>query len=115
MFKDQTTTDIFSYLHTLSLHDALPISSPKTCGCRRTIFCVMCAATSSSVKRPASVAMSARSEEHTSELQSLTSISYAVFCLKKTKIFSTLYITHISRTFIHKHIINTLTYITCMI
>src|SRR3546814_2186888 len=26
-----------------------------------------------------------RSEEHTSELQSLMSISYAVFCLKKTK------------------------------
>src|SRR3546814_4783434 len=25
-----------------------------------------------------------RSEEHTSELQSLTSISYATFCLKKT-------------------------------
>src|SRR3546814_4048561 len=28
---------------------------------------------------------SARSEEHTSELQSLMSISYAVFCLKKKK------------------------------
>src|SRR3546814_13210354 len=27
-----------------------------------------------------------RSEEHTSELQSLTRISYAVFCLKKKKI-----------------------------
>src|SRR3546814_9051361 len=29
-------------------------------------------------------AMSVRSEEHTSELQSLMRISYAVFCLKKT-------------------------------
>src|SRR3546814_1821174 len=29
---------------------------------------------------------SLRSEEHTSELQSLMRISYAVFCLKKTKI-----------------------------
>src|SRR3546814_2595090 len=29
--------------------------------------------------------MAARSEEHTSELQSLMRISYAVFCLKKTK------------------------------
>src|SRR3546814_4087103 len=28
-----------------------------------------------------------RSEEHTSELQSLMRISYAVFCLKKTKIY----------------------------
>src|SRR3546814_4424934 len=30
-------------------------------------------------------ALSARSEEHTSELQSLMRSSYAVFCLKKTK------------------------------
>src|SRR3546814_9288670 len=30
-----------------------------------------------------------RSEEHTSELQSLMRISYAVFCLKKKKIKST--------------------------
>src|SRR3546814_9144139 len=29
--------------------------------------------------------LTARSEEHTSELQSLMRISYAVFCLKKTK------------------------------
>src|SRR3546814_6101349 len=31
------------------------------------------------------IAFSARSEEHTSELQSLMRISYAVFCLKKKK------------------------------
>src|SRR3546814_8987204 len=31
----------------------------------------------------------ARSEEHTSELQSLMRISYAVFCLKKTKTTTT--------------------------
>src|SRR3546814_4967727 len=33
----------------------------------------------------ASARLSARSEEHTSELQSLMRISYAVFCLKKKK------------------------------
>src|SRR3546814_4343281 len=32
-----------------------------------------------------------RSEEHTSELQSLMRISYAVFCLKKQKFFFPLY------------------------
>src|SRR3546814_9196898 len=32
------------------------------------------------------IGQSARSEEHTSELQSLMRISYAVFCLKKKKI-----------------------------
>src|SRR3546814_4488976 len=34
-----------------------------------------------------------RSEEHTSELQSLMRISYAVFCLKKKTIQSTIYAT----------------------
>src|SRR3546814_9166439 len=34
---------------------------------------------------PALLAAAGRSEEHTSELQSLMRISYAVFCLKKTK------------------------------
>src|SRR3546814_6768996 len=34
---------------------------------------------------PLSAAMASRSEEHTSELQSLMRISYAVFCLKKKK------------------------------
>src|SRR3546814_3269752 len=36
--------------------------------------------------RAASPMRAARSEEHTSELQSLMRISYAVFCLKKKKI-----------------------------
>src|SRR3546814_4618780 len=35
--------------------------------------------------RDAKVRVLARSEEHTSELQSLMRISYAVFCLKKKK------------------------------
>src|SRR3546814_1786488 len=34
---------------------------------------------------PVALLGSSRSEEHTSELQSLMRISYAVFCLKKTK------------------------------
>src|SRR3546814_3903249 len=33
---------------------------------------------------PSAARLAARSEEHTSELQSLMRISYAVFCLKKT-------------------------------
>src|SRR3546814_10871164 len=37
----------------------------------------------------ARLALAARSEEHTSELQSLMRISYAVFCLKKKTISST--------------------------
>src|SRR3546814_5069777 len=44
-----------------------------------------------------------RSEEHTSELQSLMRISYAVFCLKKKK-------DHKQISNIGSHIINTITY-----
>src|SRR3546814_3626485 len=36
-------------------------------------------------KKLLAIAASGRSEEHTSELQSLMRISYAVFCLKKKK------------------------------
>src|SRR3546814_1419897 len=43
-----------------------------------------------------------RSEEHTSELQSLMRISYAVFCLKKKKNNTTYLNTNINRTKTHK-------------
>src|SRR3546814_1228562 len=46
-------------------------SSPSSSACRLT--------------RPEPGTTSAKSEEHTSELQSLMRISYAVFCLKKKK------------------------------
>src|SRR3546814_4010778 len=90
---DTPTTEIYTYGHTLSLHDALPI------------YCIACAVSLENHGRPgdalparlrASVAgiraafagrprqgLRQGSEEHTSELQSLMRISYAVFCLKK--------------------------------
>src|SRR3546814_6617717 len=45
-----------------------------------------------------------RSEEHTSELQSLMRISYAVFCLKKKKITITI---HTTEEKIYKHHVTT--------
>src|SRR3546814_3159598 len=42
-----------------------------------------------------------RSEEHTSELQSLMRISYAVFCLKKKKTINTTHITQQASDKIH--------------
>src|SRR3546814_6148348 len=44
------------------------------------------------------LAQRARSEEHTSELQSLMRNSYAVFCLKKKKIYNT---NNVTLMFIH--------------
>src|SRR6059058_1236552 len=73
-FNDPATTEIYTSLHTLSLHDALPISAPLASGTTYT------ATVSGSVQSSAG-----RSEEHTSELQSRNDISYAVFCLKKKK------------------------------
>src|SRR3546814_9163140 len=43
----------------------------------------------------------ARSEEHTSELQSLMRISYAVFCLKKKKKKPTIYYVNSTENTIH--------------
>src|SRR3546814_6484491 len=68
---------------------ALPISPPGDCAgagisgpLRRRIQ----RAWRSSLSRPGDGSgRAARSEEHTSELQSLMRISYAVFCLKKKK------------------------------
>src|SRR5213079_3789306 len=71
-FNYPATTEIYTTTDTLSLHDALPIyrdfSGQIALGDRR-----------------GHLGDVARSEEHTSELQSPVVISYAVFCLKKKK------------------------------
>src|SRR3546814_1768218 len=54
-------------------------------GLPKTPFARRSKAASSSDCRCATAASAIRSEEHTSELQSLMRISYAVFCLKKKK------------------------------
>src|SRR5213594_5242334 len=77
-FNDTATTEIYTSVHTLSLHDALPIPWTATGGRTR-------AAWAPARRRRSSRPRSRRSEEHTSELQSRTLISYAVFCLKKKK------------------------------
>src|SRR3546814_13588819 len=86
-FNDTATTEIYTYLHTLSLHDALPIFGGDIACCHEC---------DGNAKRQAQQrrqnrnlhAFQKRSEEHTSELQSLMRISYAVFCLKKKKLQS---------------------------
>src|SRR5210317_2590202 len=69
-FNDTATTEIYTLSYTLSLHDALPIS-PHQCW--------------HAGLRAMHEGKKGRSEEHTSELQSHSEISYAVFCLKKKK------------------------------
>src|SRR3546814_1882327 len=54
-----------------------------------------------------------RSEEHTSELQSLMRISYAVFCLKKKKILNT-YPTLLTNTTIARNYLTFINYITIL-
>src|SRR3546814_8076491 len=58
-------------------HRELPGATGASSGTRRT------AADASGAARRNDACFAGRSEEHTSELQSLMRISYAVFCLKK--------------------------------
>src|SRR3546814_10510333 len=90
--NDTTTTVIYTYRHTLSLHDTLPISPAGAAeGCdlsgRAKIAVSLRSTAPTGLKREGHEHR--RSEEHTSELQSLMRISYAVFCLKKKNDTST--------------------------
>src|SRR3546814_10173993 len=96
-FNVTATTEIYTYLHTLPLHDALPISPSRTdpglmpkVATRVDADAVLAAQMVAAMidqSQQASLCEDSqgdrRSEEHTSELQSLMRISYAVFCLKK--------------------------------
>src|SRR3546814_5591246 len=106
-FNEPATTVLYTYCHTLSLHDALPIFSAyrsrrnrRPRHLRQPVRGIRRAARGRACRhdgdnsgiRHAFLAQSGdelrgqhRSEEHTSELQSLMRISYAVFCLKKKK------------------------------
>src|SRR3546814_9581081 len=100
------TSEFYPYRHPLSLHDALPISqigavvtvssSGSSCRIGRKGLAMVVASRMAMASsrygwlcqklRPGTCIMGfcmARSEEHTSELQSLMRISYAVYCLKK--------------------------------
>src|SRR3546814_17956660 len=99
---DTSTTELYTYCHPLSRHDALPISVPALAErffadeyrlvhrlhhYPKPLICwghgyVM--GGGMGLLQSATIRI-VRSEEHTSELQSLMRISYAVFCLKKKK------------------------------
>src|SRR3546814_6157363 len=98
-FNNTATPEIYTYSHTLPLHDALPISwhakkLPRGALAGNRFRLVLRgvqggrAAIDARLQAIAEVGVpnyfgEQRSEEHTSELQSLMRISYAVFCLKK--------------------------------
>src|SRR3546814_1090104 len=111
-FKYTAATEIYTYLHTLSHHDALPIffhttsynhrypvgsgysphgdstrTGPRLPHPAGQGSCAVFCRRGHGCSNPCLIAVSGRrrSEEHTSELQSLMRISYAVFCLKKKK------------------------------
>src|SRR3546814_8729771 len=101
-FNDTATTEIYTYLHTLSLHDALPIYyvllSYYYSHCCISLISLhilwggacpwvfpFCSHGRGEGCGQKGNTHGQRSEEHTSELQSLMRNSYAVFCLKKHK------------------------------
>src|SRR3546814_10921165 len=91
-FTDTATTDVYTSLHTLSLHDALPIllhhAAHQRMGAafREPDAAILFELVDQRIDRACGHRIAAdqqRSEEHTSELQSLMRHSYAVFCLKQ--------------------------------
>src|SRR3546814_4469576 len=97
LINDTATTDIYTDWHTLARHDALPIWHT---GPRLRDEAVTAGHPGGPPFRPGTDAgggVHHRSEEHTSELQSLTRISSAVFCSKTQIVSSILYQPHISR------------------
>src|SRR3546814_10001360 len=71
-----------------ALHQPKPSSSATTNSApapRRNVFTCACRCATSFLKRLMAPLDRCRSEEHTSELQSLMRISYDVFCLKQKK------------------------------
>src|SRR5881628_4204738 len=77
-FNATAPTEIYTSVNTLSLHDALPIYHRHPA-----------AHAVPDDDRPVQrlgLGDGDRSEEHTSELQSLTDTSYAVLCLKKKRV-----------------------------
>src|SRR3546814_10019094 len=94
VFKYTSTTDIHTYGHSLSLPHALPIYLHRR-NRRRHHGPYRQEASTTTDRTPRGHPLPGRrdrhrhrvrSEEHTSELQSLMRISYAVFCLKKKNI-----------------------------
>src|SRR3546814_9588419 len=110
LFNDTATTEIYTYGNTLSLHAALPIyvllrfrhllDAARRCGRAGGDLDQLAVAHFDIIgRKPLAFGgfvrlvrhhalgeqPGERSEEHTSELQSLMRISYAVFCLKKKK------------------------------
>src|SRR5215211_9406478 len=77
-FNDTATTEIY----TLSLHDALPISRPAT---SRSSAATSCTTASSRCCGTPSPVGAARSEEHTSELQSHSDLVCRLLLEKKKK------------------------------
>src|SRR3546814_17783681 len=69
-FPTRRSSDLLALLHSLGCPVVLGASRKRTIGAL-------------SNEAPADQRLGGRSEEHTSELQSLMRISYAVFCLKK--------------------------------
>src|SRR3546814_4484575 len=94
----------------LSRHTAFMPKLVTSCVCRRSLFRTMAGSTSrrtSMTTRTLSLRSDSsrtRSEEHTSELQSLMRISYAVFCLKKKIVLDLLYTQHYYNTTQIRHI-----------
>src|SRR3546814_2137235 len=94
-FNETAYTETYTYCHTLALHDALPICQRRYGEIVDPEGAPPCQPGREGhrgdgerqAERLDQIVLF-RSEEHTSELQSLMRISYAVFCLKTINLIS---------------------------
>src|SRR5437899_9589931 len=98
-FTNTATTEIY----TLSLHDALPISLRQRSTCRT---CTQARSETSSMPVTAGSSWTLRSEEHTSELQSLRHLVCRLLLEKKKKIILTNLLLEVLKTRATSRIIN---------
>src|SRR3546814_1875240 len=84
--RSTRTDTLFPYTTLFRSHPAPPRSTHGSPGCQAPPIRHQNPPRPSPIRRRRPASPIRRSEEHTSELQSLMRISYAVFCLKKKKI-----------------------------
>src|SRR3546814_6821216 len=87
LFRSHGTSGLLNPIHPMIEHLFATVNrgceTPRSVGAQARIPCFSAHRSWGSRRRQGSRTRQARSEEHTSELQSLMRSSYAVFCLKK--------------------------------
>src|SRR3546814_4880156 len=93
--------EVFQLIKTYNRSSILMTISVKNTECSCGTFTTLVRVNQALTVTGVSTTCTERSEEHTSELQSLMRISYAVFCLKKKKTKTQIFLQRLNNTTTH--------------